>query len=108
MEAFDEKEPLLCPACQRRFPLRKAIPLLTPLQRGILIKIEASPGGATCADLYPLMPFAKRPARALKVHISRLRKVLNPFGVDIDMNKTAYRQSDHSRYQLVYWSDRNS
>src|SRR5436190_18429403 len=56
--------------CQRRFPLRKAIPLLTPLQRGILIKIEASPGGATCADLYPLMPFAKRPARALKVHIS--------------------------------------
>jgi hypothetical protein len=36
------------------------------------------------------------------VHISRLRKVLNPFGIDIDINKTEYRQSDQSRYQLVH------
>jgi uncharacterized protein YbaR (Trm112 family) len=40
----DEKEPLLCPACQRRFSLSKAIPKLTPLQRRLLIKIERTPG----------------------------------------------------------------
>jgi len=108
MEAPDDKEPLLCPACQRRSPLRKAIPRLTPLQRGLLIKIEVSPGGATCAELYRLLPFAERPARALKVHISRLRKVLNQFGFDIDINKTEYRQSDQSRYQLVNWFERNA
>jgi len=27
MEALDDKEPLLCPVWQRRFPLRKAIPV---------------------------------------------------------------------------------
>lgn len=107
MEASDEKEPLLCPACQRRFPSRKAIPFLTPLQRGLLIKIDASPGGATCAELYPMLPFSKRRAHALKVHICRLRKVLNPLGMDIVINKTEYRQSDQSRYQLVSWFDRN-
>ena len=104
----DEKEPLLCPACQRRFSLIKAIPKLTPLQRRLLIKIEGTPGGATCAELYPTLPFAKQPARALKVHISRLRRVLNPLGIDILMNKTEYRQSDHSRYQLVRWFERNA
>jgi hypothetical protein len=46
-------------------------------------------------------------ARALKVHISRIRRVLNPLGIEIVMNKTEYRQSDHSRYQLVRWLDRN-
>src|SRR5437660_339737 len=108
METSDEKEPVLCQACQRRFSLIKAIPKLTPLQRGLLIKIEASPGGAPCLELYPLLPFARRPAQALKVHITRLRKILNPLGMDIDINKTEYRQSDQSRYQLVRWSDRNA
>jgi hypothetical protein len=52
-----------------------------PLQRRLLIKIERT----TCAELYPTLPFAKRPARA-----------------------TEYRQSDQSRYQLVNWFERNA
>ena len=101
-------EPVLCDACQKRFPLNRAIPILRPLQRSILIRIEASPGGATCADLYPFLPVAKRRGHALKVHISRLRKFLNPLGIEIEMNKTEYKQSDQARYQLVRFSQRNA